>query len=126
MLLSLLLWCPLIVNAFMFPKHLLNRQSKSIVAFGDSYTDYGVSDMYYESIKNHYNKSKSQIPVALPKRWSDGHLWIEYLKEMMSAENIYDFARSGATVNNVIYTVFSNLSLTHFPEHCAKVNSRSW
>ncbi|CEG73377.1 hypothetical protein RMATCC62417_08774 [Rhizopus microsporus] len=58
--------------------------------------------MYYESIKSHYNKTKSQIPVALPKRWSDGHLWIEYLKEMMSAENIYDFARSGATVNNSI------------------------
>ncbi|KAI9469751.1 MAG: GDSL lipase/esterase [Benjaminiella poitrasii] len=75
----------------------------SIFAFGDSYTDNGSLTEFYKDPKSNISESSlhPQTTKAL-KRSSDGPLWIEYLSIIMNDADLYDFARSGATVNNTL------------------------
>ncbi|KAI7905760.1 GDSL lipase/esterase [Cokeromyces recurvatus] len=76
---------------------------KTIIAFGDSYTD-------NESLAGLYADPKSKIDESslhpqttkLIRRASNGPLWIEYLSMDMNDAALYDFARSGAAVNNTL------------------------
>lgn len=67
---------------------------KTIVAFGDSYTDGGKAD-----------GSALDPPVLVPPnseaggRSTDGPTWIEYVAQDMSDANLMDYAQSGACID---------------------------
>ncbi|CAO3659502.1 unnamed protein product [Rhizopus stolonifer] len=88
---------PLMVFAHRLPRGIQKGKFDTIVTFGDSYTDNGSLTSLYQTMFN-----ESTTPSILPKRWSDGYLWIEYLQDLMNISYLHDFARSGATGNNSI------------------------
>ncbi|KAI8973622.1 hypothetical protein BDF20DRAFT_915038 [Mycotypha africana] len=74
---------------------------RSVFAFGDSLTDnnafeylYNSRDVEIDITSLHPNSTKKL------KRYSNGPLWIEYLADLLDHADLYNFARTAATVNN--------------------------
>ncbi|KAI8991452.1 GDSL lipase/esterase [Mycotypha africana] len=74
-----------------------------IFAFGDSYTDNGSFDGFFESNSNEIDTASLHPQTSnYIRRSADGPLWIEHLAEILGDVELFDFARSGSTANNDI------------------------
>ncbi|KAI9279615.1 GDSL lipase/esterase [Sporodiniella umbellata] len=91
-------WTMALIFAFgIFPSEQYQRSKfENMIAFGDSYTDDMSLDYLYDKI---YNRDKNS---SHSEASSNGPLWVEYLQNITQIPNLYNFARSGATVNNKI------------------------
>lgn len=72
----------ILVCSLLFPLNGQTQNFKTIVAFGDSFTDNGHID------GNGFDRD------------SNGYVWVEYLKEMMAVEKLDNRAWGGARTNN--------------------------
>ncbi|CAO3590153.1 unnamed protein product [Absidia cylindrospora] len=82
---------PQVYPPWLIPQSCYNQPFHDMYIFGDSYSDNGQplkNQRYYEE---HY----------FPDRYSNGPMCVEYFVKMMGS-NLYNFAYSGATVDNFI------------------------